>query len=61
MLAPLVALALFMGVASPLFTRLIEPSAHALVRTRARARASGRGSPRRRPSSPARAEADRGR
>jgi NADH-quinone oxidoreductase subunit M len=32
-LLPLVALALFMGVASPLFTRLIEPSADALVRT----------------------------
>jgi NADH-quinone oxidoreductase subunit M len=32
-LAPLVALALFMGVASPLFTRLIEPSADSLVRS----------------------------
>jgi NADH-quinone oxidoreductase subunit M len=31
-LAPLVALALFMGIASPLFTRTIEPSADALVR-----------------------------
>jgi NADH-quinone oxidoreductase subunit M len=31
-LVPLVALALFMGVASPLFTRRIEPSADALVR-----------------------------
>jgi NADH-quinone oxidoreductase subunit M len=30
-LIPLVALALFMGVASPLFTRTIEPSASALV------------------------------
>ncbi len=30
-LAPLVALALFMGVASPLFTRTIEPSVSALV------------------------------
>jgi NADH-quinone oxidoreductase subunit M len=32
-LAPLIALALFMGVASPLFTRMIEPSADALVRS----------------------------
>jgi NADH-quinone oxidoreductase subunit M len=31
-LVPLVALALFMGVASPLFTRRIEPAADALVR-----------------------------
>jgi NADH-quinone oxidoreductase subunit M len=31
-LAPLVALALFMGIASPLFTRTIEPAADALVR-----------------------------
>jgi NADH-quinone oxidoreductase subunit M len=31
-LVPLVALALFMGVASPLFTRQIEPSVQALVR-----------------------------
>jgi NADH-quinone oxidoreductase subunit M len=31
-LIPLVALALFMGVASPLFTRSIEPSVQALVR-----------------------------
>jgi NADH-quinone oxidoreductase subunit M len=31
-LVPLVALAVFMGVASPLFTRRIEPSADALVR-----------------------------
>jgi NADH-quinone oxidoreductase subunit M len=31
-LVPLVALALFMGVASPLFTRRIEPAAEALVR-----------------------------
>jgi len=31
-LVPLVALALFMGVASPLFTRTIEPSVQALVR-----------------------------
>ena len=31
-LAPLVVLALFMGVASPLFTRRIEPAADALVR-----------------------------
>jgi NADH-quinone oxidoreductase subunit M len=47
-LAPLVALALFMGVASPLFTRLIEPSAHALVRSvRERAPAPGPGAPRR--------------
>jgi len=30
-LLPLVALALFMGVASPLFTRSIEPAANALV------------------------------
>jgi NADH-quinone oxidoreductase subunit M len=30
-LVPLVALALFMGVASPLFTKRIEPAAHALV------------------------------
>jgi NADH-quinone oxidoreductase subunit M len=30
-LVPLVALALFMGVASPLFTRKIEPAAHVLV------------------------------
>ena len=60
-LAPFVGLALFMGVASPLFTRLIEPSAHALVRSvREQAEAA-------RPASPARlgssttAEADRGR
>jgi NADH-quinone oxidoreductase subunit M len=40
-IVPLLALALFMGVASPLFTRLIEPSAEALVTdTRARARVS---------------------
>jgi len=32
-LLPLVALALFMGVASPLFTRSIEPSVDALVRS----------------------------
>ena len=32
-LAPLVALAIFMGVASPLFTRMIEPSADALVQS----------------------------
>jgi NADH-quinone oxidoreductase subunit M len=31
-LVPLVALALFMGVASPLFTRTIEPSVQALIR-----------------------------
>jgi len=31
-LVPLVALAIFMGVASPLFTRTIEPSMSALVR-----------------------------
>jgi NADH-quinone oxidoreductase subunit M len=31
-LLPLVALAVFMGIASPLFTRRIEPSADALVR-----------------------------
>ena len=38
-LVPLVALALFMGVASPLFTRKIEPAADALVlRTRGPAR-----------------------
>ena len=30
-LAPLAALALFMGVASPLFTRKIEPAVNALV------------------------------
>ena len=32
-LAPLAFLALFMGVASPLFTRAIEPSVHNLVTT----------------------------
>jgi NADH-quinone oxidoreductase subunit M len=31
-LVPLVALAIFMGIASPLFTRRIEPSVDALVR-----------------------------
>jgi hypothetical protein len=31
-LVPLVVLALFMGLASPLFTRRIEPAADALVR-----------------------------
>ena len=31
MLIPLVVLAIFMGVASPLFTKLIEPSVQALV------------------------------
>jgi NADH-quinone oxidoreductase subunit M len=30
-LLPLVALAVFMGIASPMFTRTIEPAAHALV------------------------------
>jgi NADH-quinone oxidoreductase subunit M len=39
-LVPLVALALFMGVASPLFTKRIEPAADALVRqVRAQTRA----------------------
>jgi NADH-quinone oxidoreductase subunit M len=40
-LAPLVALALFMGVASPMFTRSIEPSVEAmLARVRSRAPAA---------------------
>jgi NADH-quinone oxidoreductase subunit M len=56
-LVPLVALALFMGVASPMFTRLIEPSAHALVRT-VREQAPP-GAPRRAPSTTARTEVDR--
>ena len=61
-LVPLVALALFMGVASPLFTRLIEPSADALVRsvqehTPPRPPAPGRSAP----STTARAEVERGR
>ena len=61
-LVPLVALALFMGVASPLFTRLIEPSADALVRSvrehaPARPPAPGRSAP----PTTARAEVERGR
>jgi NADH-quinone oxidoreductase subunit M len=60
-LAPLVALALFMGVASPLFTRLIEPSAHALVRTVREPAPAGPGAPRRGPATTVRAEADRAR
>jgi NADH-quinone oxidoreductase subunit M len=48
-LVPLVALALFMGVASPLFTRRIEPAADALVRHvrehTDRTRAAGLGAP----------------
>jgi NADH-quinone oxidoreductase subunit M len=55
-LAPLVALALFMGVASPLFTRLIEPSADALVRS-VREQAAAPATP----STTARAEVERGR
>jgi NADH-quinone oxidoreductase subunit M len=55
-LAPLVALALFMGVASPLFTRLIEPSADALVRSVREQAASPAA-----PSTTARAEVERGR
>ena len=54
---PLVALALFMGVASPLFTRLIEPSADALVRTVREAPSARPATPARRPSTTARAEA----
>jgi NADH-quinone oxidoreductase subunit M len=55
-LLPLVALALFMGVASPLFTRLIEPSADALVRTvREQAPDARPGSPARRPGTTAEA------
>jgi NADH-quinone oxidoreductase subunit M len=56
-LVPLVALALFMGVASPMFTRLIEPSAHALVRTVREQAPSG--APRRAPSTTARSEVER--
>jgi NADH-quinone oxidoreductase subunit M len=56
-LAPLVALALFMGLASPLFTRLIEPSADALVRS-VREQAPARSGA---PSTTARAEGERGR
>jgi NADH-quinone oxidoreductase subunit M len=60
-LAPLVALALFMGVASPLFTRLIEPSADALVRSvRQQAEDSRPGTPTRQVPSTT-AEAERGR
>ena len=40
-LAPLAALAIFMGVASPMFTRTIEPSVDALVRS-VRAQQAGR-------------------
>jgi NADH-quinone oxidoreductase subunit M len=59
-LLPLVALALFMGVASPMFTRLIEPSADALVRTvREQAPAARPGAVA--PPTTARVEPDRGR
>jgi NADH-quinone oxidoreductase subunit M len=44
-LVPLVALAIFMGVASPLFTRMIEPSADALVRVVREAPARPRAAP----------------
>jgi NADH-quinone oxidoreductase subunit M len=49
-LVPLVALALFMGVASPLFTRTIEPSVNALVM---------QSRPSQRPTAPIRAVAER--
>jgi NADH-quinone oxidoreductase subunit M len=44
-LVPLVALAIVMGVASPLFTRMIEPSADALVRVVREAPARPRAAP----------------
>jgi NADH-quinone oxidoreductase subunit M len=51
-LGPLLALALFMGVASPAFTRLIEPSAHVLVE-QVRGRSAGPQSIAQAPAEPA--------